>query len=378
MSQLSPHLMCIASGMLGIAITSCQSGQNSEKKNATPNVIYILADDLGYGDLSCYGQEKFRTPNIDRLAGEGMLFTQHYAGTTVCAPSRSVLITGLHTGHTPSRGNRTVEPLGQFPIPDSSFTVAELFKEAGYITGAYGKWGLGSIFNEGDPQKQGFDHFFGHYCQSLAHRYYPEFLWDDGEKVILNNQDSLRDYSPDIIHSRVLEFIRAYRDTSFFLYLPYTIPHAELIVPEDEILASNRGKYLPEKQFAGNDYFSDNYSPHAYASQDESHAVFVSMVQRIDRYVGEIIDLLEATGLDENTMILFTSDNGPHQEAGADPLYFNSNGGLRGIKRDLYEGGVRVPFIVKWPEVIEKGIHTDHISSFYDFMPTMAELLNYH
>jgi len=342
-----------------------------------PNVIYIMADDLGFGDPSCYGQEKFNTPNIDRIAQEGIIFTQHYAGSTVCAPSRSVLMTGLHTGHTPSRGNRQHGPIGQFPIPDSSFTVAELFKDAGYITGAYGKWGLGSVFNEGNPQKQGFDHFFGHFCQGYAHRYYPEFLWDDGEKIMLNNKDSLRDYSGDIIHEEALKFINQYKDSSFFLYLPYTIPHAELILPEDEVFESNRGKYLPEKKFQGNDYFSEDFRPFGYASQDEAHAAFVSMVQRLDRYVGEVISALEDAGITNNTLIMFTSDNGPHQEAGGDPNYFNSNGGLRGIKRDLYEGGIRVPFIARWPEAIKKGTQTSHLSSFSDFLPTMADLLDY-
>jgi arylsulfatase A-like enzyme len=382
--MLPKNLSLLTTGFLCISVFSCTTKteqQNSEKENQRrefqkPNVIYILADDLGYGDLSCYGQEKFSTPNIDKLAREGIMFTQHYAGSTVCAPSRSVLMTGLHTGHTPSRGNRRVKPLGQFPLPDSSFTVAELFNKQGYVTGAYGKWGLGSVFNEGDPQKQGFRHYFGHYCQSYAHRYYPEFLWDDGEKILLNNNDSLRDYSADIIHSKALEFIQTYKDSSFFLFLPYTIPHAELILPEDEVFESNRGKYLPEKNFIGNDYFTEDYNPYGYASQDEGHAAFVSMVLRLDRYVGEILDELEKAGITGNTMIMFTSDNGPHQEGGADPDYFISNGGLKGIKRDLYEGGIRVPFLVSWPAEIRAGTESDHISVFYDFLPTMADLLD--
>jgi len=376
MNTLNHGKIILTGGFLCLTAFSCNSDKSVAKKNDQPNVIFIMADDLGYGDLSCYGQEKFETPAIDALAASGMKFTRHYSGSTVCAPSRSVLLTGLHGGRTPSRGNKRVKPLGQYPLPDSSYTVAELFKEAGYITGAYGKWGLGSAFNSGDPQKQGFDHYYGHYCQSFAHRYYPDFLWDDGKKIFLNNEDSLRDYSADMIHDKALEFIKQYSDTSFFLYLPYTIPHAELILPEDEVFESNRGEYLPEKEFKGNDYFTEEYNPYAYASQDEGHAAFVSMVQRLDRYIDDITATLDDSGILENTLIIFTSDNGPHQEAGADPEYFNSNGGLRGIKRDLYEGGIRVPFIVSWPGVIEEKSSTNHISVFYDLLPTMADLLN--
>lgn len=345
------------------------------------NVIYILADDLGYGDLGCYGQQLIRTPNIDRMASEGMLFTRHYSGSTVSAPSRSVLMTGLHTGHTPIRGNRGGTSIGQsegqHPLPDSSYTLAEMFKDAGYVTGAFGKWGLGYPGSEGDPLMQGFDHFYGYNCQALAHKYYPDHLWDDGQKVSLGENDLIRKdvYSHDLIQNKALDFIRENKDGSFFAFLSYTLPHAELLVPEDEILASYRGRF-EEKPYVANqgDYSVSSSHPFAYCSQSEPHAVFASMVTRLDMYVGQIMELLEELGISERTMLVFTSDNGPHHEGGADPEFFRSSGGLRGIKRDLYEGGIRVPMIARCPGVIPSGTTSDHISCFYDVLPTFAEM----
>jgi arylsulfatase A-like enzyme len=347
----------------------------SRSKTDFPNIIYIIADDLGYGDLSCYGQTKYSTPNIDRLANEGKKFTQHYAGSTVCAPSRSVLMTGLHTGHTPIRGNKRVTPEGQVPLPANYLTLAQMLKDGGYVTGAFGKWGLGFIENEGSPLKRGFDKFYGYYCQSLAHRYYPLYLWENENKINLKNDGTNTiEFAADLIQNQALKFIETNKDNKFFCYLPYTIPHAELIVPEDKIIAKYRGKFLPEKVFKGRDYGED-YNPYGYCSQEESHAVFAALVDRLDIYVGEILNKLKELGIDNNTIVCFTSDNGPHKEGGADPDYFDSNGPLTGYKRDVYEGGIRVPFLVRWPANIQPGSESTHPSAFWDVLPTLAEVV---
>ena len=340
-----------------------------------PNIIYILADDLGYGDLSCYGQKKFQTPNIDRLAREGIKFTDHYSGSPVCAPSRSALMTGLHTGHTPVRGNKEVKPEGQWPLPAKSYTLTEMVKSAGYVTGAFGKWGLGYPGSEGDPNNQGVDVFYGYNCQRLAHNYFPEYLWDNQKKVMLagNKDTSKGDYAPANIHQKALRFLEDNKDTTFFLFYPMVIPHAELVAPE-KYLAKYRGKFLPEKSFKGVDQ-GDQFRKGAYGSQPEAHATFAAMINLLDDQVGEIISKIEELGLNENTLIIFSSDNGPHQEGGADPDFFDSNGILRGYKRDLYEGGVRVPMIARWTGKIKPGVVTSHISAFWDVMPTLADLL---
>ncbi|WP_167610751.1 arylsulfatase [Maribellus sediminis] len=362
--------------LLSFLLISCNSSSKQEKaETQKPNIVYILADDLGYGDLSCYGQTHFSTPNIDKLASEGMLFTQHYAGTTVCAPSRSALMTGQHTGHTPIRGNKGWEPEGQWPISEDAFTMAEMLKNAGYATGAFGKWGLGYIDTEGDPNKQGFDKFYGYNCQSLAHNYYPGHLWDNHEKIILNenSEDKFGTYAPDLIHAEALQFIEENKDKPFFLYYPTTIPHAELLLPEEN-LAKYRGKYEPEKVYKGAEPGDNNFRLGRYGSQPESHAAFAAMVDYLDVQVGEIIAKLKEEGIYDNTLIIFTSDNGPHLEGGADPDYFNSNGPLKGYKRDLYEGGIRVPMIAVWNGKIVAGSTSDHISAFWDVFPTVAEL----
>lgn len=342
-----------------------------------PNIVYILADDLGYGDLSCYGQKHFKTPNIDKLANQGMLFTQHYAGCAVCAPSRSSLMTGLTTGHTPIRGNKSMKPEGQYPLPDRSFTLAEMLKGAGYTTGAFGKWGLGSPGSEGDPNRQGFDEFYGYNCQSLAHNYYPDHLWDNQTKVILrgNSGDQYGEYAPALIHQRALQFIEKNKDKSFFLFYPTTIPHAELVAPEEN-MKEFRGKFLPEKSFKGAEPGSEGFRKGPYGTQMEAHAAFAAMVTILDKQVGEIVARLKELGLDKNTIILFSSDNGPHVEGGADPDYFDSNGSLKGYKRDLYEGGIREPMIVCWEGQIAAGSKSDLISAFWDVMPTIAEIVS--
>lgn len=340
-----------------------------------PNIIFILADDLGYGDVGFNGQKLINTPNLDRMAKEGMRFNQFYAGTAVCAPSRSSLMNGQHTGHTFIRGNLGVEPEGQYPIPDSLLTLAEVLKSVGYQTGAFGKWGLGPVGSEGDPNKQGFDQFYGYNCQSLAHRYYPTHLWNNGEKVILKENGDLeynKQYAPDLIQQRALDFIEEHKSRPFFLFLPYTLPHAELVVPDDSIFQYYKGKF-EEKPFKGFDYGKGAKSG-GYASQQYPRAAFAAMVTRLDLYVGQITEKLRQLGLDENTLVIFTSDNGPHKEGGADPVFFKSSGGLRGIKRDLYEGGIRVPFVAKWPKVIKEGQQSEFIGAFWDLFPTFAEL----
>jgi len=353
------------------ALISCAQGS---KKEPLPNIVYILADDLGYGDLSCYGQQKFFTPNIDRLAHEGMLFTQHYTGCTVSAPSRSCLMTGQHTGHTPVRGNKGWVPEGNFPLPADSYSVAEMLKTKGYVTGAFGKWGLGYIETEGDPKSQGFDEFYGYNCQSLAHNYYPDHLWHNHEKVLLPENDSSKTgiYSPDLIHKAALEFLETNKDKPFFLFYPTTIPHAELFAKE-EYMKMFRGKFNPEKSFKGIDD-GPTFRLGPYGSQPETHAAFAAMITELDDYVGELLAKLTELGLEKNTIVIFASDNGPHREAGADPDYFKSNGNLRGYKRDMYEGGIRTPMLVRWPSKVKAGSESNHVSAFWDILPTFAEI----
>ena len=367
--------------ILGLLTLGCGTKSSNENQATTPpNIIYILADDLGYGDLGIYGQEKFSTPNLDQMANNGMRFTRHYSGSTVCAPSRSVLMTGFHTGHTPIRGNMEVKPEGQAPLPATTTTMAELLKDAGYVTGAFGKWGLGFPGSEGDPVNQGFDRFFGYNCQRYAHRYYPEYLWENENKYYLEGNDwtNTHSYAPDVIQQQTLNFIRENKDNSFFAFVPIVIPHAELIVPDDEIFKQYLGTY-PENAFVGKP--GADYGPNmvigGYCSQENPHATFAAMVHCIDNYVGQIQHLLEELGIAENTVLMFSSDNGPHQEGGADPGFFNSSGGLRGVKRDLYEGGIRVPFIVSWPGTVEAGQVSDHISAFWDVLPTMSEMAGF-
>ncbi len=353
------------------ALISCD---NISKSEPLPNIVYILADDLGYGDLSCYGQQNFSTPNIDRIAAQGMLFTQHYAGCTVCAPSRSSLMTGLHTGHTPIRGNKGWKPEGNWPLPANTFTLGKMLQSKGYTTGAFGKWGLGFIDSEGDPNLQGINEFYGYNCQGLAHNYYPDHLWHNHEKILLPENDSSRTgaYSADLIHVAALNFIETNKSKPFFLFYPTAIPHAELFAKE-EYMNRFRGKFLPEKSYEGTDD-GPTYRLGPYGSQPEAHAAFAAMVAQLDDYVGEILVKLTELGLEKNTIVVFASDNGPHMEGGADPDYFNSNGDLRGYKRDLYEGGIRTAMLVKWPGKVMEGSKSDHVSAFWDILPTFAEI----
>jgi arylsulfatase A len=354
--------------------TSCTKESKSQSNQAKPNIIYILADDLGYGDLSILGQKKFRTPNIDQLAKEGLIFTQHYAGSTVCAPSRASLMTGQHTGHTFIRGNKPAWPEGQLPIPKETYTIAELLKENGYKTGAFGKWGLGFPNSEGDPLKQGFDTFYGYNCQRLGHNYYPFYLWNNDKKEILEGNQGHKNeqYAPNLIHQEALSFIDNNKNKPFFLFYPSIIPHAELAAPE-EYINKFVGKFGEDKKYIGYDK-GKKYKKGAYGSQENPKATFAAMITLLDDQVGEIMHKVKDLGLEENTIFIFTSDNGPHKEGGADPKYFNSNGILKGHKRDLFEGGIRVPMIAKWKGKIKEGTTTDHISAFWDVFSTFSEI----
>jgi len=324
-----------------------------------PNIIYIMADDLGYGDLSCFGQTKFETPNIDSLAKEGVTFTNYYAGSTVCAPTRCVLMTGMHTGHAFVRGNREVKPEGQAPMPANIVTLPRLLKKAGYTTGMFGKWGLGAPGSASDPVEH-FDTFYGYNCQRQAHTFYPTHLWHNDKKVMLDEKT----YSADLISDQLLQFVRDNKDRPFFAYVPFTIPHAAMHVPEEDH-APWREKW-PQ--------FNNKIGKYKGPDVKNPIAAFAGMMTRMDRHVGELMALLKELGIDDNTIVSFTSDNGPHMEGGHDPKFFNSNGPLKGHKRDLYEGGIRVPFVARWPGKIKAGTETDIPVAMWDVLPTCLEI----
>lgn len=362
-----------------------------------PNVVFILADDLGYGELGCYGQDKIRTPNIDRIAFEGVRFTQHYSGSPVCAPSRCVLLTGLHTGHAYIRDNdemshrgdvwHDLELEGQRPLPEGTFTLGTLFRNAGYATGAVGKWGLGGPASSGEPNRQGFDHWYGYLCQRIAHNYYPPHLWRNTEKHVLAGNPYFHphqrmpeeadpedpesyasyageQYSMDLMAEEALWFVRENRERPFFLYLPFPVPHVSLQVPEDSL-----DEY--RDRFSDSPYLGDRgYLPHP-----APRAAYAAMITRMDREIGRLLALLEELGLEEDTLILFTSDNGPTFNGGTDSTFFDSAGPLRGLKTELYEGGIRVPLVARWPGHIPPGTVSEFPSAFWDFLPTFAELL---
>ncbi|HKH61840.1 MAG TPA: arylsulfatase [Flavitalea sp.] len=350
-----------------ISLTALFSVNAQSKK---PNIILIFADDLGYGDIGCYGQQKIETPNIDQLAKRGLRFTQFYSGSTVCAPARASLMTGLHTGHVSVRGNKGFEPEGQAPLPDTVITIANLLQDAGYTTAAFGKWGLGFITTPGDPNKKGFDQFYGYNCQSLAHNYYPDHLWNNHERIDLTaniSEDSI--YSADLIHQNAIKFLKADHRKPFFLYLPYTLPHGDVIAPRD----SSYNHYIKKFNEEPLKVKPSNYSTKNRSFEPYPHAAFAAMVSRFDKYVGDIMASVEDKGIADNTLIIFTSDNGPHRENGGDPEFFNSNGIFRGIKRDLYEGGIRVPFIAYWKGVIQPGT-SNRLAVLYDLHPTFTQL----
>ena len=366
---------------------------------APPNVIYILADDLGYAELGCYGQQKIKTPHIDQLAQEGMRFMQHYCGNAVCAPSRCALMTGRHAGHAYIRSNRRfdlpaeikdkygMQFSGQQPIPETEVTIAEMLKGKGYATAAIGKWGLGHFGTSGDPTKQGFDLFLGYNCQGHAHSYYPAYLWRNDKKFALANDPPVpghaslpatakvndptvyqpfkgQDYADDHMVQAALEFLEQNKDRPFFLYFPSIIPHLSLHIPDDELKP-----YLckwQETPFAGN-----GYTPH-----QTPRAAYAAMISRLDLDVGRLMQRLHELGLDKNTLVLFSSDNGTtHLEKEVDFEFFESVGPLRGLKGSLYEGGIRVPMIARWTGKIQPSTTTNHLSAFWDVMPTIADVV---
>ncbi|ANQ51407.1 arylsulfatase [Flammeovirga sp. MY04] len=386
MNVLQHRLIKVALYILALyGISSCATPhkKTANKNIKQPNIIYILADDAGWGDFSCYGQEKFTTPNIDALAESGIRFTDHYAGSSVCAPSRSTLLTGMHTGHTPIRGNKEVLPEGQVPIPADTYSLPKMLKKEGYVTGMFGKWGLGYPQSEGAPNAQGFDEFYGYNCQRLAHTYYPLYLRHNGTKVPLpKNTDGHMTYTHDMIHEQALSFIDQNKDKPFFLYLPYTIPHAEMVVPQDSLFQMYKEKYPQGKPYVNkanhdpNLSHEDRFYKGAYGDQEYPRAAFATMMHYLDNSVGDVMAKLKEHGLDDNTIVIFSSDNGPHKEGGADPYYFQSFGPFKGVKRDLYEGGIRVPMIVSWPNTIAKNQVSDHPSAFWDVLPTVADILD--
>lgn len=349
------------------------------KPSRLPNIVYLLADDLGYAELGCYGQKWINTPNLDRMAREGMRFTQHYSGNAVCAPSRCCLMTGKHPGHAYIRSNGNPKDLqrlkakhgwvfpGQYPTPDGEVTIAEMLKQKGYATAAIGKWGLGHFGTTGDPNKQGFDLFYGYNCQVHAHNHYPRFLWRNGKKETLPGNDRTRTgktYSEDKFTENALRFIREHKDKPFFLYMPYIIPHLSIQVPE-AALAQYKGK-IPEAAYKHRGYLKHPFPRAGYAA----------MVSYLDRDIGKIMALLKQLGLDDNTLVIFSSDNGPtfNRLGGSDSAFFHSAGRFRGLKGSLYEGGIRVPMIARWPGRIKPGTTSNHISAFWDVMPTLAEI----
>ena len=352
---------------------------DGHKANANPNVIYILADDLGYGDLGCYGQKIIKTPHLDRLAKEGMLFTNHYAGSSVCAPSRAALMLGQHTGHNRVRGNYESGPMGFgacLELLDENTTVAEVLKKKGYKNAVIGKWGLGMNGTTGEPNKQGFDYSYGFLNQGHAHFQFPSYVFRNGQRLEIpeNRNLSNKRFSNDIFTEEALGFIEKSKKDPFFLYLAYTTPHAEMLLPESKTFESYKGivDEMPYQK-KGIPDTSDNNAGQ-YRSQNYPAAAYAAQITHLDSCVGELIKKIKESGLEKNTLIMFSSDNGPHAEGGAHPSYFKSNGELRGKKRDLYEGGIRVPFIVKWPKIIKANSISNHISAFWDLMPTLADI----
>lgn len=335
-----------------------------------PNIIFILADDLGYGDLGCYGQKLIQTPALDRLAAEGMRFTQFYAGSTVCAPSRSVLMTGLHMGHTRVRGNAGPEAAGPQMLRDEDVTVAEVLQRAGYATGLVGKWGLGMPGDEGVPNRQGFDYFFGFLSQHHAHNHYPDYLWRNDQKVSLPNgvlpvgkdgggyATNRVQYAGDLFASEALAFVTRHKNQPFFLYLALTVPHAN----------NERSRMLKDGQEV------PDYGPYADKDWPDPDKGQAAMITRMDAQIGQLLERLKALGLDEKTLVMFSSDNGPHKEGGNRPDFFDANGPFRGIKRDLTDGGIRVPFLARWPGRVPAGVVSDHVGYFGDLMATCADL----
>ena len=380
-------LICLVPLFVTVEAAAFAEAAKTEK----PNIVFILADDLGYRELGCFGQKLIKTPNLDHLATQGLRLTQHYCGNAVCAPSRCVLMTAKHPGHAIVRSNKATPPEGQWPIPDSEITLAEVLKQQGYVTGAFGKWGLGGPESSGRPLKQGFDRFFGYNCQSHAHSYYPSYLWSDEKHVELNNHPPVpghaslakgadpanpksydqfkgQDYAPDRINAQALNFIRQHQNEPFFLYYPTVIPHVALHVPDEDL--------KPYLKLGWDDPPFTRSKGYGYTPHFTPRAAYAAMITRLDRYVGKVLNLLDELGLAENTIVVFSSDNGTtHLKQEVDYVFFNSVGELRGLKGSLYEGGVRVPTIVRWPGHVPEGAASDYVSGFEDWMPTFLDLI---
>ena len=388
--------------LIGSALLLSTLSANGRKKNTQPNILFILCDDMGYGDLGCYGQPFIRTPHIDAMAGEGMRFTQAYAGSPVSAPSRASFMTGQHSGHCEVRGNKEYwknapiveygqnkeySIVGQHPYDPDHVILPEIMKDNGYTTGMFGKWAGGYEGSCSTPDKRGIDEYYGYICQFQAHLYYPNFLnryskalgdtgvvrvvMDENIQYPMYGPDYLKrpQYSADMIHQKALEWLDQQDGKQpFFGVLTYTLPHAELVQPEDSILNEYKAKFNPDKEFKGSEGSRYNAITH-------THAQFAGMITRLDYYVGEVLKKLKEKGLDENTLVIFSSDNGPHEEGGADPTFFGRDGKLRGLKRQCHEGGIRIPFIARWPGHIPAGEVNDHICAFYDLMPTFCEVI---
>ncbi len=367
------------------------SSRSETRDQRRPNIVLIVADDLGYRELGSYGQQRIQTPALDELAAQGMRLTQHYSGNAVCAPSRCVLMTGKHPGHAWVRNNRELKPEGQQPIPAAELTLAERLREQGYATGAFGKWGLGGPGSEGDPIKQGFDRFFGYNCQRHAHSYYPDYLWSNETRVSLNNDPPIpghaglpvdadpsdpdsyelfkgQDYAPDRINEQVLEFVRENKEQPFFLYYPTIIPHVALHVPDDEL--------EPYLSLGWEDPPFSRAKGYGYTPHFTPRAAYAAMITRMDRYIGNVLRLLDELNLADDTLVIFSSDNGTtHLKLEVDYEFFESVGELRGLKGSLYEGGIRVPCIVRWPQHIEAGSSSTHLSGLEDWIPTLLDLI---
>lgn len=390
-------LRLLATVLLACSLSACANtpsdpdadplASKTQQKNAKPNIIYILADDLGYGDLGAYGQARIKTPNLDRLAANGLIFTDHYAGSTVCAPSRCVLMTGKHTGKCFTRGNYHDRKTGYtIPIPDTEPSLPKLLKSVGYQTAIVGKWGIGPPDSASSPNNFGFDFFYGFLDQKHAHNHYPDYLWRNNETEptgnVMTEESRLSPigngvavervaYANDLFFKESSQWIEAQAKDNkpFFLYLAMTVPHTNNGAPRQL-------KYMPEEHRAQKGQEVPDLGQYADKDWPGPQKGTAAMITRFDRQIGEMVAQLERLGIADNTLILFTSDNGPHAEGGNDPAFFDSNGPLRGIKRDLYDGGIRVPMIANWPGTIAPG-STDHVSMFDDILPTVAELAGF-
>lgn len=383
-------------------LTAISLYSNAANNSSKPNIIFILCDDMGYGDLGCYGQKYIQTPNLDRMAQEGMLFTQAYAGSPVSAPSRASLMTGQHTGHTHVRGNKEYwknvpavayginkdfSVVGQEPYDEDHIILPEVMKKNSYITGVFGKWAGGYEGSCSTPDKRGVDEFYGYICQFQAHLYYPNFLnrysKEEGDTGVVRivMEDNINypmfgddykkrsQYSADLIHQKAMEWIdKQDGKQPFYGFFTYTLPHAELAQPNDSILKGYKKHFFRDKTWGGSE-------GSRYNAVEHTHAEFAGMITRLDSYVGEVLRKLKEKGLDDNTIVIFSSDNGPHEEGGADPEFFGRDGKLRGLKRQCHEGGIRIPFIVRWPGRVSAGMVNDHQLAFYDVMPTFCELM---